>query len=118
MATQANVFEDGFERVQEQFRSAGEELQKLQDRAAVSRREFADKAQARADKMQKRLLKIPAIKRADAFRVDVTKAIETNVDEFMARIPVASSNEVTKLEKKVNALTRKVRALEKAAAQQ
>lgn len=114
MESRANIIEDSFERVQEQFRSAGEELQKMQDRAAENRREFADKAQARAEKVQKRLLKIPAVKRADDMRGDIMKTIESNMEEFMALLPVASNTDITKLEKKVNALTRKVKALEKA----
>ena len=35
------------------------------------------------------------------------------MDVFLARLPVASTNDIKKLEKKVNALTRKVRSLEK-----
>ena len=116
MSARANIIEESIENVQERFRNAGEELQRLQDRASENRREFADRAQARAEKVQKQLLEIPAIKKADDFRTDVLKQIEANVDEFVSRMPVASSNEIKKLERKVNALTRKVRALEKAQA--
>lgn len=115
MAKRQNIIEESFENVQERFRSAGKELQKLQDRANENRQELADRAQARANKVQKRLLKVPAIKAADEFRIDMVKQIEAQVDEFMSRMPIATMSEVKKLEKKVNGLTRKVRALEKAA---
>jgi hypothetical protein len=114
MEARANLFEDGFERVQARFRTAGEELQKLQERADENRRDLSDRAQARAEKVQKQLLEIPAIKAADDYRMEVLKQIESNMDEFLNRLPVASSADIKKLEKKVNALTRKVRALEKA----
>jgi hypothetical protein len=115
MAQRQNIIEESFENVQARFRSAGEELQKLQDRANENRQELADRAQARAEKVQKQLLKVPAIKAADDFRIDMVKQIEAQVDEFISRMPVASMSEVKKLERKVNGLTRKVRALEKAA---
>ena len=114
MEARANIFEDSIERVQTRFRNAGEELQKLQERADENRREFSERAQARAEKVQKQLREIPAFKAADDYRIEVLKQIEANMDEFLARLPVASSSDIKKLEKKVNSLTRKVRALEKA----
>ena len=113
MEARATLFEDGFERVQARFRNAGEELQKLQERADENRRDFSERAQVRAQKVQKQLLEIPAFKAADDYRIEVLKQIESNMDEFLARLPVASTSDVKKLEKKVNALTRKVRSLEK-----
>lgn len=113
MEARANLFEDGMDRVQAGIRNAGEELHRLQERADENRRDFSERAQARAEKVQKQLLEIPAIKAADDYRIEVLKQIENNLDEFLARLPVASSNDVKKLEKKVNSLTRKVRSLEK-----
>ncbi len=114
MEARANIIEDSFERVQERFRNAGEELQRLQERANENRRELSERTQARAEKVQKQLLEIPAIKAADDFRLEVRKQIETSVEEILGRLPVASNNDVKKLERKVNALTRRVRSLEKA----
>ncbi len=114
MQARSNIIEESFERVQDRFRTAGDELQKLQNRATKNRREFAKRTQKRTEKVQKRLLKVPAIKAADDFRAEVFKQIESNMDEFMSRLPVASSSDVKKLERKVNALTKKVRTLEKA----
>lgn len=116
MSTQANIFEEGFENVQERFRDAGDELKKFQKRAEKNRRDVSKRAQKRAEKVQKQLLDIPVIKKAEDLRTDFVKQVEANVDEFISRIPLASANEIKKLERKVNALTRKVRALEKAKA--
>jgi len=109
-----NIIEESFERVQDRFRDAGDELQKLQDRAAKNRRDFTKRTQKRTQKVQKQLLKVPAIKAADEFRVEVFKQMEANMDEFLSRLPVASNADIKKLERKVNALTKKVRTLEKA----
>ena len=113
MQARANIIEESFERVQDRFRSAGDELQKLQDRATKNRRAFTKRTQKRTEKVQKQLLEIPAIKAADTFRVEVFKQIEANMEEFLSRMPVASNSDVKKLERKINALTKKVRALEK-----
>ena len=43
MEARNNIFEDSFERVQSGFRSAGEEMQKLQDRVSENRREFSER---------------------------------------------------------------------------
>ena len=114
MEARANIIEESFERVQDRFRSAGDELQKLQDRAAKNTRAFSKRTQKRSEKVQKQLLEIPVIKAADEFRTEVFKQIESNMDEFLSRLPVASNSDIKKLERKMNALTKKVRALEKA----
>lgn len=111
-----SMLEERFEQVQTRFRNAGKELQKFQKRADKNRRDFEGRARKRAEKTQQQLLEIPAIKAADEFRIDMQKQIETSVDELLSRMPIASNNDVKKLERKVNALTRKVRALEKATA--
>ncbi|MCP4036033.1 MAG: hypothetical protein GY944_10340 [bacterium] len=111
-----SVLEERFEQVQTRFRKAGKELEKLQKRADKNRRDFESRARKRADKAQKQLLEIPAIKAADDFRIDMRKQIETTVDDLLSRMPIASNSDIKKLERKVNALTRKVRALEKAEA--
>ena len=105
MSAPANIIEEGFENVQERFRDAGDELKKFQKRA-----------EKRAEKVQKQLLDIPLVKKAEDLRADFVKQVEANVDEFVSRMPLASANEIKKLERKVNALNRKVRALEKAKA--
>ena len=115
MQARANIIEESFERVQDRFRNAGEELQKLQKRADKNRRQFAKRTQKRTEKVQKQLLEIPAIKAADEFRVEVFKQIEANMDEFLSRLPIAPNSDIKKLERKVSALTKKVRALEKQA---
>ncbi len=112
----ANTIDDTIDEIQTRFKKAGKELQKMQKRAEKNRRAFQTRAQKRVEKAQKDLRKIKVVKAAEDFTNDVRKQIETGVDDVMSRMPVASNNEVKKLERKVNSLTRKVRALEKAAA--
>lgn len=112
----ASTFEDRIDEIQVRFRNAGKELEKMQKRAEKSRRDFQKRAEKRFQKAQKEFRKNSVVKAAEDLSTDVRKQIEGGVDTIMSRMPVASNNEVKKLERKINALTRKVRALEKAAA--
>ncbi len=111
-----STLDDTLDEIQARFKKAGKEMEKMQKRAEKNRRTFQTRAQKRVEKAQKELRKISVVKKAEDFTSDVRKQIETGVDDVMSRMPLASNNEVKKLEKKVNSLTRKVRALEKAAA--
>jgi hypothetical protein len=117
MEERTTFFEDSVERFQAGFRNAGEELQKLQNRAASNSRKFGKRAQAQALEIQKQLLEFPPIKAADGFRTDIYKQVESNIQEALNRIPVASQDDLKKLEKKVNAMARKIKTLEKANAE-
>ncbi len=118
MEERANVFfEDSVEQFRAGFRDAGEELRRLQDRATRNSRKIGERAQARAAEIQKQLLDIPAIKAADDFRVEIYEQVESSLQEILNRIPVASQDDLKKLERKVNTMSRKIRALEKAQAQ-
>ena len=113
MQERVKIFEDSIERVQAAFRNTGDEIQKLQDRAAKNRREMGERAQAQAQEIQDRLLEFGPIKAVEEFRAEISKQVESNLKEILSRIPIATQDDLKKLEKKVNAMSRKVRALEK-----
>lgn len=117
MEEQVSLFEDGIGRLQTGFRNVGGELQKLQLRATKNGRDISERAQAQALEIQKQLLEFPPIKAADNYRGEVYKQLESSLLELWHRLPVASQDDVTKLEKKVNSMSRKIRALEKTLAE-
>ena len=117
MEQQVNVIENGFERIQAGFRNVGGEFQKLQDRASENGRNFGERAQAQAAEFQKQLLDIPVVKAADEYRGEVYKQVEASFNELLQRLPVVSQDDFKKLEKKVNAMSRKIRSLEKSLAE-
>jgi polyhydroxyalkanoate synthesis regulator phasin len=53
------------------------------------------------------------VARVETLRDDTFKAVEGQVDALLGSLRIASQGEVTKLERKVGALNRKVRQLEK-----
>ena len=115
-AARSNIIDDSIERVQRAFDSANEEIEKIQNRARKTTEDFTERAQVNARKVQDRLLEIPAFKKADDVRKDMRKRAESNVDEFMKVLPLASESDIKKINRKLNQMSRKLNALEKAQA--
>lgn len=113
MEERSNILEEGIDRFQAAYRSAEGEIQKLQQRATKTSQELTDRLQTRARDVQKQLLEIPVVRRADQLRIDVTKQFESNVEGIIHRLPIASSNDLKKVDKKLNRLSRRLKALEK-----
>ena len=84
----------------------------LVKRAEKQRREL----EKRAEKLRTRVRESAPVKQAEKIRKDAEKAIETSVDTVLDRMRIASTGEVTKLERKINSLNRKIRDLEKSKA--
>ena len=105
-ARKTNIIDESFDRVQRAFDSANEEIEKLQERA-----------QKNARKAQDRLLEIPAFKKADDLRKKMRKRAESNVDDFMKVLPVATESDIKKINLKLNQINRKLKAIEKAQAE-
>ncbi len=53
------------------------------------------------------------MKRAEAFRKDAETLFEEQLEGLLGVLHLASASEVTKLERKVNALNRRIRELER-----
>ncbi len=115
-AARNNIIDESIDRVQRAFESANEEIERLQKRARKSSDDLSERAQARAREVQDRLLEIPAFKKAEDMRRDMRKRAESNLDDFMKILPVASDGDIKKINRKLNTISRKLKALEKAQA--
>lgn len=134
-----NLIEEGVGRVEEAFNQLGDDFEQLQKRAEKRRKEFERNAERRLKKFRTELRKNEWVKRAekqrkdlekraDRFRKDVessrafkkveeirkdtNQALEDGVDAVLETMRIASQGEVTRLERQVKALQRKVRELE------
>lgn len=105
MEQRINFFDESIERMQSEF-------EKLQKGFEKRRKNFEKDAEKRV----KHLRSTPLAKRVESIRGDATKQLETNVENMMKLLPVASNAEIKRLERKVSALSRKVTALERAKA--
>ncbi len=109
---QASFIDEGIDQVKEAWSNVGGEFDKLQKNLEKRRKRFEKETEKRV----KRFERSPIGKRLVSFREETQKQIESNVENVLGMIPLASSSEVKRLERKVATLTRKVNALEKAKA--
>ena len=123
MAQSASFIDEGIDQVKEAWSNVGDEFDKMQKRFEKRRKQVEKDVEKRrkafekdVDKRRKQFEKSTIGKRIVSLRDDTQKQIESNMESLLGLIPVASSAEVKRLERKIATLTRKVNALEKASA--
>jgi len=89
---QASVVQDGVDQIKQVVRRADRELKKI----------------------QKQIQSQPLLKRAEALRVDATERIERGVTSILDVLPIATKSEIERIDRKVSALGRKLKEIEKA----
>jgi hypothetical protein len=119
MAQHTNFIDDGIDRVQTMFRSVEDEFQKLQKQTVKRRKELERSTQKRRKEFEKRtrrfekeLRKNSVVKRAESLRVDVTKTLEDTVEQVLGWLPFATQTDLSKIDRKLNQINRKLRTLE------
>lgn len=113
MEQRANIIDDGIDRLQEAWGSLEDEFGKLQKSFQKRRKDF----EKQTEKQVKKFEKSPVGKRITSFREDAQKQIGSNVESVVGMLPLASQADLKRLDRKVSKLSRKLTALEKAAAQ-
>jgi len=124
MAKQASVVQDGVDQVREAVRRVDEGFRRIQKQVETRRRRLAKevtsrrrliekRAQRELGRIQKQIQKQPIVKRAEALRADATGRIEGAVSTFLDVLPIATKSDVERIDRKVSALGRKVKEMEK-----
>ena len=111
---EANFIQDGIDRVETAFESLEKEYRRLSKRADKRRKEIEKQAEKRWKKLQKEVRKNPVVKRAETLREDAYKAAQDQVEQVLGGLRIASQSELRRLDRKITALNRKVKELEKA----
>ena len=122
MAKQASVVQDGVEQVREAVRVVDQGFRRIQKQVETRRRRLAKeltsrrrvierRAQQELGRIQKQLQKQPIVKRAEAFRVDATERLERGVSSFLDALPIATKGDVERIDRKVDALGRKLKGM-------
>jgi len=105
---------EGLERINSELDKWKDELQERSDKF---RAESQKRIEKNVKQVQKELRKVPAIKRAEELRDDLTGRVEKNidagVDKVYTRLRLARLDELKKLERKIAQLNKKLRTLEK-----
>ncbi len=128
MAQQTTVLEDGFDRIQSALRSVEDEVQKVQKRIEKRSEKFSQDASERVDNFRKEMRKYPAVKQVESFGNDlskqiqgrskkVEKQIESGIETVLEGLQIASRGEIGKLDKKLNRINRRLKALDKSLAE-
>jgi cell fate (sporulation/competence/biofilm development) regulator YmcA (YheA/YmcA/DUF963 family) len=120
MATQANIVQEGVDRVREAVSSIETDLDKVQKRAEKEirsrRKRFEKTTEKQVKRLQTRFSKNPFVKRAQSAYDDAAKQLEKNVDSFLGAINIASSRDIRRVDRKLNQIAKKLRELESVSA--
>lgn len=116
MATQANIVQEGVDRVREAVSSIETDLDKVQKRAEKEiksrRKRFEKTTEKQVKRLQTQFKKNPFVKRAQSAFDDATRQFEKNVDNFLGAINVASSRDIRRVDRKLSQIAKKLRELE------
>jgi len=120
---QASVVQDGVDQIKQVVRRADRELKKIQKQVESRRRTLAKEVTTRRRLIEKHAQRgianiqkqsQPLLKRAEALRADATERIERGVTSILDVLPIASKSEIERIDRKVAALGRKLKEIEKA----
>jgi len=125
MAKQASVVEERVDQIRQAVRRADREFKKIQKQVESRRRRIAKevslrrrtlekRAQRELERLQKQLQTQPLVKRAEALRADAQERIGRGVSSLLEAFPLATRSEIERIDRKVSALGRKLREIEKA----
>jgi len=140
MARNQNLLEEGRERFEGALENMGRDWKRLQKRADQGRKQIEQRAQRQVKRLQSELRKSPlvkraeeqrkllerrarklsselrnssAVKRAESLRKNAETRIEGQLESLFGVLRIASISEISRLERKVDQLNRKLRELEK-----
>ena len=124
MAEQTNLVHEGVDRFNAAFESLGDEVDRLQKRVQMRRKEFEKQLTDRRKRIEKRtrkqvdrieseLRKDPIMKRLQGLRKDAVRQIESGVDSVMDALPIATKSDLKRVERKISQISRKVKDLER-----
>ena len=124
MAKQANVVQDGVDQIRQAVRRADREFKKIQKQVDARRRRLAKevtarrhtiekRAQKELERLQKQIQRQPLVKRAEALRADAQERLGRGVSSILDALPIATRSEVERIDRKVSALGRKLKEMEK-----
>jgi GTP:adenosylcobinamide-phosphate guanylyltransferase len=128
MAQQANFVQEGVDRLREAVSSIEVDIERMQDRmqkefktrrksiekqVASNRKNFEKKTQKQVKRLRNELRKNTYVKRAQGIVDDATKQFDQGVDNVLEVLHVASKRDLSRIDRKLNQINRKLRDLEK-----
>ena len=106
--------EDDFQRVQKRVEKQLNARRKAIEKQVKARRKNIEKrTQKQVRRLRTEFNKNPYVKRAQGAMDDATKQWESGVDTVLGALHVASRRDVSRIDRKLNQINRKLRDLEK-----
>jgi hypothetical protein len=125
MPEQPNLVQDGVDRFNAAFESLGDEVERLQrefqsrrksfeKQLTDGRKKFEKQTRKQVNRIESEFRKNPLVKRAEELRSDVAKQIEDGAGRLLSALQIASKNDLQRVDRKLNQLTRKLKEIERA----
>jgi hypothetical protein len=118
MTQQANFVQEGVDRLREAVSAIETDIERMQNRVQkefkARRKDIEKRTQKQVKRLRTELRKNAYVKRAQGVVDDATKQFEQGVDSVLEVLNVASKRDLTRIERKLNQINRKLRDLEKA----
>ena len=124
MAEQASIVQDGIDRFSSTFDSLGDEVERLQKRIKTrrksfekqfndQRKSFEKQTRKQVGKLENEIRKSSFGKQLREFRSDAFKRLEQGVDRVLENLPIATTRDVNRIERKLTQISKKVKELER-----
>ncbi len=113
---EANLIQDGIDRVETAFENLEKEYKRLQKRADKRRKDFEKRAERELKRVQAEFRKNPVVKRVETIRDDARKTVEGQVEQLLGGLRIATRADLRKLDRKITQLNKKLRDLRSDAA--
>ena len=97
-----------FDRLNEAFQSLDEQMQELRVRFDDQRRKVEDEFQRRRERLEKQFRATPFFRQVERVRKEVDHQVEQTRDQIFESFGIASRQDLDKLHRKVNLLSKKL----------
>jgi hypothetical protein len=113
MAQEANLVQEGVDRLSDAFHSLDHEFQRAQRRLNTRRKTIEKRTRKELNRFQTEAKKHPLVKRADSLVSEASKQLESGVGSFMKILQIPTRSEIARINKRLSALSRRLKEIEK-----
>jgi DNA anti-recombination protein RmuC len=125
MAEQASLVQEGVERLSDAFQSLDHEFQRVQKQLSTrrksiektistTRKSVEKRTRTELSRFQSEVKKHPLLKRADSLVNEATNQLESGASSLLRLLQVPSRSDIARIDKRLSALSRRVKEIEKA----
>jgi DNA anti-recombination protein RmuC len=125
MAEQASLVQEGVDRLSDAFQSLDHEFQRVQEQLnsrrktiektiSTTRKSVEKRTRTELSRFQSEVKKHPLLKRADSLVNEATNQLESGASSLLRLLQVPSRSDIARIDRRLSALSRRVKEIEKA----